>query len=397
MKKRYLAIPALIILILISFPFGIAGLEYLQPVRPFIQLPGECYPGTIGMFDFLGSFAPNCWTNTFTSTLLSWAIVLLIGLGIRAGSRTVDEVPTGFYNFFEMVVEGAFNFVEGIAGYKKARDFFPYFMTYILIILVSNWLGLFPGVDSIGIWEHKPFFETEKAILALEEGPDGLEHKAAIDEVLATGLFEELDKKDKGDLRDGLFLIRKGNVVDGATAQTMYHLPGAHGEKLEKLEGKFGRTADAADWTIVPFLRPAATDLNMTLAFALIAMVMVQFFGFKYLGARDYLAKFFPFIGKGFGKAVAENPIRGIDVVVGLLEFVGEISKIISFAFRLLGNLFAGMVLLFVMGFLLPIANVAFFGLEFFVGLIQAIVFALLMIIFMNGATEAHGHGDDHH
>jgi len=135
----------------------------------------------------------------------------------------------------------------------------------------------------------------------------------------------------------------------------------------------------------------------MTLAFALIAMVMVYYFGFKYLGARAYLAKFFPFIGKGFGAEVAANPIRAIDVAVGLLEFVGDISKIISFAFRLLGNIFAGMVLLFVMAFLLPAANIVFFGLEFFVGLIQALVFALLMIIFMNGATEAHGHGDEHH
>ncbi|MFN2206640.1 MAG: F0F1 ATP synthase subunit A, partial [Candidatus Promineifilaceae bacterium] len=68
---------------------------------------------------------------------------------------------------------------------------------------------------------------------------------------------------------------------------------------------------------------------------------------------------------------------------------------IISFAFRLLGNIFAGMVLLFVMAFLLPVANVAFFGLEFFVGLIQALVFGLLTLIFMASASTSH-HGDDH-
>ncbi|MCA9976149.1 MAG: F0F1 ATP synthase subunit A, partial [Anaerolineales bacterium] len=67
-----------------------------------------------------------------------------------------------------------------------------------------------------------------------------------------------------------------------------------------------------------------------------------------------------------------------------------------SFAFRLLGNIFAGMVLLFVMAFLLPIANVVFFGLEFFVGLIQALVFGLLMLIFMVSATEGH-HGEEEH
>lgn len=390
MKKRYFAIPAVIILILMSFGFA----SYIAPVRPFIQLPGECYPGTIGMFGN-SAISPNCWTNTFTSSVVAWIIVLIIGFTLRARSRTADEVPSGFYNFFEMVVEGAFGFVANIAGEKKARDFFPYFMTYILIILVSNWMGLIPGVDSVGIWEHKPFFETEKAILALED-EEGLDHKTAVDEVLATGLFESLDKKDKGDLRDGLFLIRKTNA-NGEAAEVIDHLPGAHGEKLEKLEGKIGRSDSAADWTIVPFLRPAATDLNMTLAFALIAMVMVYYFGHKYLGARAYWSKFLPFLDKNFGKAVSENPIKGIDIAVGILEFVGDISKIISFAFRLLGNIFAGMVLLFVMSFLLPAANIVFYGLEFFVGLIQALVFALLMVIFMNGATEAHGYGDDHH
>ncbi|MFK7804329.1 MAG: F0F1 ATP synthase subunit A [Anaerolineae bacterium] len=390
MKKRYLAIPAVIVLILMSFPFA----SYIAPVRPFIQLPGECYPGTIGMFGN-SVLSPNCWTNTFTSSLVAWLIVLIIGFSLRARSRTADEVPTGFYNFFEMVVEGAFGFVENISGTKKARDFFPYFMTYILIILVSNWMGLVPGVDSIGLWEHKPFFEEEKRVLELEA--EGVSHKEALEIVHEEHLFDEVDKKNKGDLRDGQYLlIRSTNTDENAAVQTMDHLPGAHGEAAE-LEGKWGRNPEAADWTIVPFFRPAATDLNMTLAFALIAMVMVYYFGFKYLGARAYLAKFFPFIGKGFGAEVAANPIRVIDVAVGLLEFVGDISKIISFAFRLLGNIFAGMVLLFVMAFLLPAANIVFYGLEFFVGLIQALVFALLMVIFMNGATEAHGHGDDHH
>lgn len=386
MKKRYYVIPAALILLVISFGFP----SFLSPVRPFIQLPGECYPGTLGT----GLF--GCWTNTFTSTLLAWIIVLIVAFSLRATTRTVDEVPTGFYNFFEMIVEVAFNFVENIAGNKKAKDFFPWFMTYIMIILVTNWLGLMPGYDSIGIWEHKPFFEYEKAVIALER--NGVDHKEAVAQIEAEGIFDSKDKKNEGDLRSGLFLLRAANNVpeDGGTYTEIDHLPGAHGEDAERI-GKVGRATEASDWTIVPFLRPGATDLNFTLAYALVAMFMVWFYGFKYLGARAYLGKFFPFIQDGFGEAVGKNPITVIDIVVGLLELVGDISKIISFAFRLLGNIFAGMVLLFVMALLLPAANMLFFGLEFFVGLIQALVFALLMIIFMNGATEAHGYGDDHH
>ncbi len=59
--------------------------------------------------------------------------------------------------------------------------------------------------------------------------------------------------------------------------------------------------------------------------------------------------------------------------------------------------MFAGMVLLFVMGYILSVANLAFFGLELFVGVIQALVFALLTLIFMNSATEHHGGGEEHH
>ena len=62
-------------------------------------------------------------------------------------------------------------------------------------------------------------------------------------------------------------------------------------------------------------------------------MFMVQFYGFKYQGARGYLSKFFPFIAKGYGAQVAKNPIKAIDPAVGLLELVSEISKIISFVF----------------------------------------------------------------
>ncbi|MFN2222814.1 MAG: F0F1 ATP synthase subunit A, partial [Candidatus Promineifilaceae bacterium] len=94
---------------------------------------------------------------------------------------------------------------------------------------------------------------------------------------------------------------------------------------------------------------------------------------------------------------MSKNPIKGIDWAVGILELVGEISRVISFSFRLLGNIFAGQILLFVIAFLVPAISVVFFGLEFFVGLIQAVVFGLLALMFMAGASEHHGDDDDHH
>jgi F-type H+-transporting ATPase subunit a len=354
-----------------------------MPARPFIQLPGEVYPGTQN-WPIIGDIFGGL-TNTFMASVVAYILMLILIFGLRARSRTTEEIPSGFYNFFEMVIEAAYNFAENIAG-SKVRDFFPYFMTIILIILMTNWTALIPGWDSIGLWEYKPHFLAEKDAKALEaqaeaEGLEVSEHE--YDEFVHERT-EFYDAANEGDLRVQPWLLRASANAD-PDAEIIEN---EHGEKI-------GANPEAADWTIVPFLRPGATDLNYTLAFALIAMFLVQYYGFKYLGSRGYLSKFFPFIGKGFGAEVSKNPIKAIDPAVGLLELVSEISKIISFAFRLLGNIFAGMVLLFVMAFLIPVANIVFYGLEFFVGLIQALVFGLLTLIFMASASQGH-HGDEH-
>ncbi len=377
-KKRYVVILCVILLIV----FG-SIVPLTKPVLPFIQLPGEVYPGT-QVWPVIGTLFGGL-TNTFMAAVVAWVLILILIFSLRAGSRTSDEVPSGFYNFFEMIIEMAYNFAEGIAG-SKVKDFFPYFMSIILIILVTNWTALIPGWDSIGFWEYKPHFEAVKEAekLQAEAAERGEEISEAALEEFIHETEHAIDVSNTGDLRVNLWLLRaSANANPDAPVETL-----DHGEKV-------GANPEAADWTIVPLLRPGATDLNYTLAFALIAMVMVQFYGFKYLGSRGYLSKFFPFVAKGFGAEVAKNPIKAIDPAVGILELISEISKIISFAFRLLGNIFAGMVLLFVMAFLLPVANVVFFGLEFFVGLIQALVFGLLTLIFMASASEGH-HGDEH-
>ncbi len=379
MKKRYI----LLLLIVLMIVFG-SVIAYTKPVLPFIQLPGEPYPGTEGLMpSFL--FNNAGLLNTFVAALVAWLVVLLLIVVLRARSRTADEVPTGFYNVFEMILEGAYNFAQNIAG-PKVREFFPYFMSFILIILISNWMGLIPGYDSIGIWENKPHFtalKAEKAALA-DAKARGVELSEAELEAIMHEAEVAEDAANAWGLRDGLFLIRADNAIEGAPIETDSH------------DYPIGRNIEAADWTIVPFLRPASTDLNFTLAFALIAMVMVQYYGFKHLGF-SYLNKFFPFLEKNWVDKVKGDPIKAIDPAVGILELVSEISKIISFSFRLLGNMFAGMVLLFVMGYILSVANLAFFGLELFVGVIQALVFALLTLIFMNSATEHHGGGGEEH
>jgi len=151
-------------------------------------------------------------------------------------------------------------------------------------------------------------------------------------------------------------------------------------------EGK----GEGKSYAVIPFMRPVSTDLNFTFALAVVAVVMIQVIGFRSQGI-SYMWKFWN-VGGLFSK-----PIFGfIDFGVGLLELVSEFSKILSFAFRLFGNMFAGAVLLFVIGSLVPVfAQALFYLLEFFVGLIQAIVFGMLTMVFMSQATQ--GHGGEHH
>lgn len=136
---------------------------------------------------------------------------------------------------------------------------------------------------------------------------------------------------------------------------------------------------EAGHKVFIPLFRSGTADLNTTLGLAIIAMLVIQVSGLKTLGAT-YLKKFINF----------SNPIY---FFVGILELVSEFSKIISFAFRLFGNIFAGEVLLTVIAFLMPVfAPLPFLGLELFVGFIQALVFSMLTAVFLSLATTKLAH-----
>lgn len=213
-----------------------------------------------------------------------------------------------------------------------------------------------------------------------EDAVQSNEADAAYDEALAARVAEKQSRADRG-CYSGVALApwQDGyEPYDKTKAKDLSLHPDPSSEE-----------AKLVPWVVLPFVRVPSTDLNMTLTIALISFVMIQYIGFKALGI-GYLTKFF-----NFG-TLFKSPLGGIDVAVGLLELIGDFAKILSFSFRLLGNIFAGSILLFVMSFLIPILPWPFFILEFFVGVIQALVFALLTAIFMNLATISHHHDDDH-
>ena len=131
----------------------------------------------------------------------------------------------------------------------------------------------------------------------------------------------------------------------------------------------------------VPLFRSVNTDLNVTLALAIIAVIAIEAFGIFALGFFRYAGKFLNF----------SSPVN---FAIGIIEFVSEMSRFVSFSFRLFGNIFAGEVLIAVVTFFLPyVVPVPLMAFEVFVGFVQAAVFALLVLFFTKLAiTPVEGH-----
>ncbi len=134
----------------------------------------------------------------------------------------------------------------------------------------------------------------------------------------------------------------------------------------------------------VPLLRAPAADLNMTLALAIIAFMVIEIAGIAMLGFFKYAGKYVNF----------SSPVN---FAVGLIELISNVGRLISFSFRLFGNVFAGEVMIavaiFFAAYLVPVPLMAF---EIFVGFIQAVVFAMLILFFIKlSIMEPHG-GEAH-
>lgn len=230
----------------------------------------------------IGSFP---LTNTFLTSLLTSLGLIIFALLVKI---KIQSVPNFFQNLLEGLFEIILGLMDGVTGNRKqSYRFFPLVVTIFIFILISNWLGLFPGFGTIG------FFE-----------------------------------------------IYKGKEV------------------------------------FVPFFRAATSDLNITLGLAIVSVFACQFFGVASAGFFKYSKRFF-------------NLKSPVDFFIGLLEFISELAKFVSFSFRLFGNIFAGKVLLVVVSFLIPyLIPLPFYFLEIFIGFIQAFIFAILTLVFLKFATS---------
>lgn len=250
-------------------------------------------------------------TNSLLNSWLVVFILIVVSLLLRAKLKIK---PKGLQNIFEMIIEGGLNLCDSVTNSReKSEKIFPFVFALFLFILINNWMGLLPGIGSIG------FVETTEA------------HSV-----------------------------------------------------------------------FVPYFRGGTADLNTTLALALMVVVFANVFGVISAGIWKYFNKFVNLkILAQIPKHVFKDPtvliVNPIKFFVGLIELVGEVAKIASLSFRLFGNIFAGEVLLssmaVIFAFGLPIP---FMFLEVIVGVIQALIFAMLTLVYYTIATSDHEEGEEH-
>ncbi len=337
-----------------------AGFLFLGAPKPHIEIKAEPL-WTIGFLEI---------TNTLFTAWIATLVLFLIAI---FATRKMSFIPSGLQNIMEAVVEALYALVENTVGAKHAPRFFPVIATLFLFIIVGNWMALLPVFNTIGKIE-----------------PVGVEEEHFREEVL---VFED----------NGVFTIMPNSkeieihfdeaVCDGVAEGHEHEVCLEEGRALAIAEAREreGIDEDAKVGLLAPYFRSMNTDLMTPLSLAIVAAIFVEWWGISTLGLVGYGKRFF-----NFGR-MAKGEVMGIiDFFVGLLELVAEIARLISFSFRLFGNMLAGEILLLVMTFLIPLLlALPFYGLELFVGAIQAFVFAMLTLVFGALAVTSHADHDE--
>lgn len=244
------------------------------------------------------------------SLLNTWIVVILLIIFAFVLRKKINIIPKGLQNIFEIVVDGALNLCDSVTNNRKVSlKVFPIVFSFFIFILLNNWLGIFPGIGSIGFIEN----------------------------------------------------------IEGHSA-------------------------------FIPYFRGGTADLNTTLALSLIAVIGSNVFGIVAVGAWKYFNKFINLktliaIPSNITKDPSIIIVNPIKFFVGIVEVISEVAKVASLSFRLFGNVFAGEVLLssiaVIFAFGLPIP---FMFLEVIVGIVQALIFGMLTLVYFSIAMADEEH-----
>lgn len=250
-------------------------------------------------------------TNTYINSTITMVGFVALAFFLNKALKKQGKASTGIVNVFEFILEFILGYIDGVTkDRQKSLKFLPIVGSLFFFILISNWIGLLPGIGSIG--RH---------------------------------------------------LLMHGEVE------------------------------------LVPVFRPANTDLNLTLAMALTAVVVSHFLGIATIGFFKYANKFIK-VGDLWAAMKSKSAVTIgtalVELMVGVIEIFSEIAKVLSLSLRLFGNVFAGEVLLTVLASILAfVLPLPFLFLELLVGVIQATVFSMLTLVYLSIATtEIKGHGD---
>ncbi len=375
-KSRRSALTALIVSALVAL--NILIVKVYPPIAPQISVVPESVlveivdgePVARPWFT-LPLVGPVYLTNTLTAVFFVFALLLILAVAVRRSLKRSGLRPSGLALYLEVILDMAGGMVKNAIDPAWRDRILPFYFTFFIYILLANATKILP------------FFETLGLAVPVNGG------------------------------------VAAQRWAPGFLALTNRTVP-----------------AGTQGYELIGFFRGASTSLNFTLSLAIGSVLMIQIFGVRANGWR-YFTKFLPleyFVG--FGRFVLANFRLGrarriavwrekgeqdagaewlakfdaeaarrdiadfrrksggffIDTFVGILEFVSEAAKILSFAFRLFGNMFAGSVLLLFLGYMAPVFLTSFLQLyELIFGLIQAFVFSMLTAIFMNMAVR-HGH-----
>lgn len=253
---------------------------------------------------------------TITNSLLSgWLVVILVIVLSFIIRMKISQIPGRLQSFLEIVMEGALDLCDQVTGQRTlSLKVFPVVFSVFFFVLLNNWLGLLPGVGSIGFYE-------------MHEGVN----------------------------------------------------------------------------TFIPLLRGGTADINTTLALGFLAVIGSNIFGVVVVGFWKTFNKYINLTALSYMVTkVRKDPsiliVSPIIFFVGLIEAVGELAKVASLSFRLFGNIFAGEVLLMSMAMIMKyIVPVPFLFLEVFVGLIQALIFSLLSLVYFTIASQDHSEHEESH
>jgi len=389
-------------------PFVVFGAMGSVAALPVIEVPGEVLVENGFPFGFNMGTGLNL-TNTWVATLIADVLVLVfVALAWNASKGWTNEVPGRFQAWVETIVEGLYGFTKQMAGDSpQVRNvLFPLVGTIFIFLLTANWMSLMPGVDTVGIMHCAHGKQSGYMALGnqlynttpLNAGTQASEDQYhACEEVLhGHRVNAQYDQAVEAEIDAVVAELNTEGLSEEARAELVHEyeeLTGFHHVVYTPTAAELERGVQPHAYVVTPFVRPAATDLNLTLGLALVSFAFIQYFGLSALGP-NYLQKFINLRALG---ELNKRPLGAVDFVVGLFEIISEFAKVISLAFRLFGNIFAGAVLIFVMHFLVSTGlPIIFFGLETIVGLAQALVFAVLTLIFCAQAMVSHHHDDEH-